>query len=155
MTPVDDDLAQPWSGARQGGVRVVGWPPWILDQGQWPPWIWAMFRFFYKVIFPVHKQGSIESPPRKQRLENDAKEREKQTIVAKNQLVGLIMQALIGAHCKKFTGSRAYIASFIRCGADNLDGNAPVFLGTYVPRYPCSPVPMFPGTCVPRTYVPR
>ena len=38
---------------------------------------------FYHVIFPVHKQGSIESPPRKQRLENDAKEREKQTIVAK------------------------------------------------------------------------
>ena len=42
---------------------------------------------FYQVIFPVNKQGSIESPPRKQRLENDAKEREKQTIVAKkNQL---------------------------------------------------------------------
>ena len=38
---------------------------------------------FYEVIFPVNKQGSIESPPRKQRLENDAKEREKQTIVAK------------------------------------------------------------------------
>ena len=38
---------------------------------------------FYQVIFPVNKQGSIESPPRKQRLENDAKEREKQTIVAK------------------------------------------------------------------------
>ena len=108
---------------------------------------------FYQVIFPVHKQGSIESPPRKQRLENDAKEREKQTIVAKNQLVGLIMQAVIGAHCKHFTGSRAY--SFIRCGADSLDGNVPMFPGTYVPRYPCSPVPMFPGTYVPRTYVPR
>ena len=39
---------------------------------------------FYQVIFPLNKQGSIESPPRKQRLENDAKEREKQTIVAKN-----------------------------------------------------------------------
>ena len=121
---------------------------------------------FYQVIFPVHKQGSIESPPRKQRLENDAKEREKQTIVAKNQLVGLIMQAVIGAHCKNFTGSRAYVASFIRCGADSLDGNvpmfpgticspAPMFPGTYVPRYLCSPnlcspVPMFPGTYVPR-----
>ena len=69
---------------------------------------------FYQVIFSVPKQGSIESPPRNQRLENDAKEREKQTIVAKNQLVGLIMQAVIGAHCKKFTGSRAYVASFIR-----------------------------------------
>ena len=100
---------------------------------------------FYQVIFPVHKQGSIESPPRKQRLENDAKEREKQTIVAKNQLVGLIMQAVIGAHCNNFTGNRAYVASFIRCGgADSL-----------VPRYPCSTVPMFPGTYVPRTYVPR
>ena len=30
-----------------------------------------------------------------------------------------------------------------------------MFPGTYVPRYPCSPVPMFPGTYVPRTYVPR
>ena len=69
---------------------------------------------FYQVIFSVPKQGSIESPPRNQRLENDAKEREKQTIVAKNQLVGLIMQAVIGAHCKQFTGSRAYVASFIR-----------------------------------------
>ena len=26
---------------------------------------------------------------------------------------------------------------------------------TYVPRYLCSPVPMLPGTYVPRTYVPR
>ena len=77
---------------------------------------------FYQVIFPLNKQGSIESPPRKQRLENDAKEREKQTIVAKKtQLVGIIMQAVIGAHCKHFTGSRAYVASFIRCGADSLD----------------------------------
>ena len=76
---------------------------------------------FYQVIFPVNKQGSIESPPRKQRLENDAKEREKQTIVAKKQLVGLIMQAVIGAHCKNFTGSRAYVANFIRYGADSLD----------------------------------
>ena len=64
---------------------------------------------FYQVIFPVHKQGSIESPSRKQRLENDAKEREKQAIVAKNQLIGLIMQAVVGAHCKHFTGSRAYM----------------------------------------------
>ena len=31
----------------------------------------------------------------------------------------------------------------------------PMFPGTYVPRYLCSPVPMFPGTYVPRTYVPR
>ena len=36
----------------------------------------------------------------------------------------------------------------------------PMFPGTYVPRtyvprYLCSPVPMFPGTDVPRTYVPR
>ena len=69
---------------------------------------------FHQVIFSVPKQGSIESPSRNQRLENDAKEREKQTIVAKNKLVGLIMQAVIGAHCKKFTGSRAYVASFIR-----------------------------------------
>ena len=35
-----------------------------------------------------------------------------------------------------------------------------MFPGTYVPRYLCSPnlcspVPMFPGTDVPRTYVPR
>ena len=30
-----------------------------------------------------------------------------------------------------------------------------MFPGTYVPQYPCSPVPMFPGTYVPRTYVPR
>ena len=111
------------SGARQGGVRVVGWPPWMLDHGQWPPWIWAMFRIFYQVIFPVNKQGSIESPPRKQRLENDAKEREKQTIVSKKQLyiVDPIMQAVIGAHCKNFTGSRTYVASFIRCGSDSLD----------------------------------
>ena len=53
-----------------------------------------MFQLFYQVIFPVNKQGSIESPPWKQRLENDAKEREKQTIVAKNQLLGLIIQAV-------------------------------------------------------------
>ena len=33
-------------GARQGGGRVVGWPPWILEQGQWPPWISSMFWFF-------------------------------------------------------------------------------------------------------------
>ena len=32
---------------------------------------------FYQVIFPVNKQGSIERPPRKQSLKNDAKEREK------------------------------------------------------------------------------
>ena len=76
---------------------------------------------FYQVIFPVNKQGSIESPPRKQRLKNDAKEREKQTIVAKKQLVGVIMQEVISAHCKNFTGIRAYVASFIRCGADSLD----------------------------------
>ena len=31
------------------------------------------------------------------------------------------MQAVIGAHCKKFTGSRAYVASFIRCGSDSLE----------------------------------
>ena len=110
---------------------------------------------FYQVIFPVNKAvESIESPPRKQRLENDAKEREKQTIVAKKPVsIGLIMQAVIGAHCKHFTGSRAYVASFvgfIRCGSDSLDGNVPMFPGTYVPRYPCSPVPMFPGTYVPR-----
>ena len=30
-----------------------------------------------------------------------------------------------------------------------------MFPGTYVPRYRCSPVPMFPGTYVPRTYVPQ
>ena len=35
----------------------------------------------------------------------------------------------------------------------------PMFPGTYIPRYRCSPnlyspVPMFPGTDVPRTYVP-
>ena len=42
----------------------------------------------------------------------------------KTQLVGLIMQAVIDAHCKHFTGSRAYVASFsrfIRCGSDSLD----------------------------------
>ena len=108
---------------------------------------------FYQVIFPVHKQGSIESPPKKQRLENDAKEREKQTTVAKKPVsIGLIMQAVIGAHCKNFTGSRAYVASFIRCGSDSLDGNVHMFPGTYVPRYLCCPVPMFPGR---PTYVPR
>ena len=104
---------------------------------------------FYKVIFPVHKQGSIESPPRKQRLENDAKEREKQTIVAKNPV----------SKPNNASSDRRSLQnirrSFIRCGADSLDGNAPMFPGTYVPRYPCSPVPMFPGTCLPRTYVPR
>ena len=42
---------------------------------------------FYQVILPVNKQGSVESPPRKQHLENDAIEREKQTIVAKKQIV--------------------------------------------------------------------
>ena len=31
------------------------------------------------------------------------------------------MQAVISAHCKKFTGSSAYAASFIRCGSDSLD----------------------------------
>ena len=40
-----------------------------------------------------------------------------------------------------------------------LDGVSTMFPGTYVPRtyvplYLCSPVPMFPGTDVPRTYVP-
>ena len=32
-----------------------------------------------------------------------------------------------------------------------------MFPVTYVPRYPCSPVglPIFPGTYVPRTYVPQ
>ena len=39
-------------------------------------------------------------------------------------------------------------------------GVSTMFPGTdvprsYVPRYRCSPVPMFPGTDVPRTYVPR
>ena len=34
------------TGARQGLVRVVGWPPWFLDQGQWPPWISSMFWYF-------------------------------------------------------------------------------------------------------------
>ena len=46
-----------------------------------------MFQLFYQVTFPVNKQGSIESPPWKQRLENDAKEREKQTIVAKKPVI--------------------------------------------------------------------
>ena len=38
---------------------------------------------FYQVIFPVNKQGSIESPPRKQIMSGKryAKEGEKQTIV--------------------------------------------------------------------------
>ena len=102
---------------------------------------------FYKVIFPVHKQGSIESPPRKQRLENDAKEREKQTIVAQKPV----------SKPNNASSDRRSLQnirrSFIRCGADSLDGNAPMFPGTYVPRYPCSPVPMFPGTCLPRTYM--
>ena len=39
-------LTQSNAGARQGGGRVVGWPPWILEQGQWPPWISSMFWFF-------------------------------------------------------------------------------------------------------------
>ena len=30
-----------------------------------------------------------------------------------------------------------------------------MFPGTHAPRYLCSPVPMFPGTYVPRTYVPQ
>ena len=37
---------QNWAGARQGGGRVVSWPPWNLEQGQWPPWISSMFWFF-------------------------------------------------------------------------------------------------------------
>ena len=36
-----------------------------------------------------------------------------------------------------------------------LDGSVPMFPGTYVSRYLCFPVPVFPGTDVPRTYVPR
>ena len=31
----------------------------------------------------------------------------------------------------------------------------PMFPGTYVPRYLCSPVPMFPEPMFPGTYVPR
>ena len=79
-------------GARQGGVRVVG-----RGQGGRPTTLNFRPRavtilnsghvlIFYQVI-PVNKQGSIESPPRKQRLENDyAKEREKQTLIAKKHV---------------------------------------------------------------------
>ena len=42
---------------------------------------WGNVLIFYQVIFPVNKQGIIESPPRKQRLET--MRRKKQTIVAK------------------------------------------------------------------------
>ena len=35
------------------------------------------------------------------------------------------------------------------------NGSVPMFPGTYVPRYPCSPVPMFPEPMFPGTYVPR
>ena len=46
------------------------------------------------------------------------------------------------------------------CKYHQFMGVRTVFPGTYVPRYRCSPnlcspVPMFPGTDVPRTYVPR
>ena len=48
----------------------------------------------------------------------------------------------------------------IMAGGSALCSPVPTFPGTYVPRtyvprYLCSPVPMFPGTDVPRTYVPR
>ena len=48
---------------------------------------------------------------------------------------------------------RSYVPRY-RCSP------VPMFPGTFVPRYLCSPnlcspVPMFPGTDVPRTYVPR
>ena len=126
-----------------------------------------MFRFCYQVIFPVHKQGSIESPPRKQRLGNDAKEREKQTIVAKKPVsrpnnASSDRRSLQTFHrkqsvCSKFhqmwgrqsSRERTYVPRYL-CSR-YLD---------YVPRYLCSPnlcspVSMFPGTYVPRTYVPQ
>ena len=141
--------ASTWKGRRaarrgQGGrlTTLNFWPGAVTTLN------FGHVSIFYQVIFPVglHKQRSIESQPRKQRLENDAKEREKQTIVAKNQLVGLIMQAVIGAHCKNSTGCRAYVASFI--GQSRRER-------TYVPRYLCSPVPMFPEPMFPGTYVPQ
>ena len=59
---------------------------------------------FYQVIFPVNKQGSIESPLRKQHPETDTRKRERETnTCSKKQLV--IMQTVIGTHCKNFTGS--------------------------------------------------
>ena len=42
---------------------------------------------------------------------------------SKKQLVGLIMQAAISAHCKNFTGSRAYVASFIRQSRHDITGH--------------------------------
>ena len=57
--------------------------------------------FFDQVIFPVNKRGSTRKSTKETTSGNGyAKEREKQTIVAKKQLV--IMQAVIGAHCKNF-----------------------------------------------------
>ena len=82
------------AGARQGGVLKGG----RLTTLKFRPGALTTLNLGHVSIFYLDKQGSIESPPRKQRLENDAKEREKQTIVAKNQLVGLVMQAVIGAH---------------------------------------------------------
>ena len=48
-------------------------------------------------------------------------ERKGETNNCSKKTAGLIMQAVIGAHCNNFTGSRAYVASFIRCGSDSLD----------------------------------
>ena len=43
---------------------------------------------------------------------------------------------------------RSYVPRY-RCSP------VPMFPGTYVPRYLCSPVPMFPEPMFPGTYVPR
>ena len=62
---------------------------------------------------------------------------------------------------KKNQNITLYISlSVCPCLGSALCSPVPMFPGTYVPRtyvprYLCSPVPMFPGTDVPRTYVPR
>ena len=80
-----------------------------------------MFRILYQVIFPVNKQGSIESPPRKQRLENDAKEREKQTIVAKKTVSRPNNARSDQRSLQKNHRKQSVRSNFIRCGSDSLD----------------------------------
>ena len=69
----------------------------------------------------------------------------------------------IGAYQSKFSESqtsyRLYAVAMLVERGSALCSPVPMFPGTYVPRtyvprYLCSPVPMFPGTDVPRTYVP-
>ena len=116
---------------------------------------------FYQLIFPLRKQFSIESPPRKQRLENDAKEREKQTIVAKKPVSRPNNASSDRRSLQKFHRKQSVCSKFHQMWGRQsrrehtyvpryLCSPVLMFPGTYVPRYLCSPVPMFPGTYVPR-----